>query len=113
MSERVNFSGLVDIISSEQAAEYDDDEKLAAEHKLISKAAPLLLKKCFEDNLTNTQKCYIMLYYKQSMTIPRIAEIFGVNKATVSRTINRGRQRLLRAIRCETLKKSMKKGALN
>lgn len=109
MSPRVSFPELINIMP-DHTSEEPAEELAAAEHKLISKAAPLLLKKCFEDNLTKTQKCYIMLYYKRSMTIPQIAEIFGVNKATVSRTINRGRQRLLKAIRCEAFGRTVKKG---
>lgn len=46
-------------------------------------------------NLTKTQKCYIMLYYKDRLTMQQIAEKCGVSKSTVSRTISRGRNRLL------------------
>lgn len=57
-----------------------------------------LLKEFMEFNLTKTQKQYIMLYYKNNMTITQIADIFGVVPSTVSRTIKRARTRLYRAI---------------
>lgn len=57
-----------------------------------------LLKEFMEFNLTKIQKQYIMLYYKNNMTITQIADIFGVVPSTVSRTIKRARTRLYRAI---------------
>ena len=55
---------------------------------------PKVLRMLIDDNLTKKQKCYIILYYKEGLTVTQIAERFGVDKSTVSRTINRGRQRL-------------------
>lgn len=51
-------------------------------------------------NLTKTQKSYIMLYYSENKTIAEIAEIYGVNKSTVSRTINRAKANLSRIFNC-------------
>lgn len=51
-----------------------------------------------EGNLTKTQKSYIMLYYKENKTVVEIAEMFHVNKSTVSRTINRGKANLFKAL---------------
>lgn len=53
------------------------------------------LYKMLENNLTKKQKCYIILYYKDKLTVNEIAEKFGVDKSTVSRTINRGRKRIV------------------
>lgn len=53
------------------------------------------LYKMLENNLTKKQKCYIILYYKDRLTVNEIAEKFGVDKSTVSRTINRGRKRIV------------------
>lgn len=39
---------------------------------------------------TVTQKEYIMAYFVDRLNISEIAERYGVNKSTVSRTINRG-----------------------
>lgn len=58
---------------------------------------PKVLRMLIDDNLTKKQKCYIILYYKEGLTVTQIAERFGVDKSTVSRTINRGRHRLAAA----------------
>lgn len=63
-----------------------------------------------ENNLTKKQKCYIILYYRDKLTVNEIAEKFGIDKSTVSRTINRGRQRIVgnagrAAMRCLFSKK--------
>lgn len=54
-----------------------------------------VLYKLLENNLTKKQKCYIILYYRDKLTVKEIAEKFGVDKSTVSRTINRGRKRIV------------------
>lgn len=46
------------------------------------------------NSLTKTQKSYIMLYYNDKKTISEIARIYGVNKSTVSRTINRAKKNI-------------------
>lgn len=53
------------------------------------------LRRLMEDNLTKKQKCYIILYYRDKLTVKEIAEKFGVDKSTVSRTIDRGRKRIV------------------
>ena len=47
--------------------------------------------------LTETQRQYLTLYCRDGMTMYRIAEIYGVNVSTVSRTISRASSRLRRA----------------
>ena len=54
-----------------------------------------LLRSVLDDNLTKKQKCYIILYYRDKLTVKEIAEKFGVDKSTVSRTIDRGRKRIV------------------
>lgn len=49
-----------------------------------------------------------MLYYKRNMTVPQIASLYGVNKSTVSRTINRGRQKLSKAVRLKMLERMVR-----
>lgn len=51
------------------------------------------------DELTEQQRTYIMAYYYDWLTMEKIAEQFGVNKSTVSRTIKRAEQRLQRVLR--------------
>lgn len=42
------------------------------------------------------------------MTVPQIANLYGVNKSTVSRTINRGRQKLSKAVRLKMLERMVR-----
>lgn len=51
-----------------------------------------------DENLTKTQKSYIMLYYSENKTVVEIARMFGVNKSTVSRTINRAKANLYKVL---------------
>lgn len=51
------------------------------------------------EELTETQRRYLLAYYGEQMTMPEIAEAYGVKKSAVSRTIARGKQRLARALR--------------
>ena len=52
------------------------------------------LQMLLQDSLTPKQKCSILLYYRDGLTVKQIAQKLGVDKSTVSRTINRGRQRI-------------------
>lgn len=51
-------------------------------------------REIINNSLTKTQKSYIMLYYNDNKTVSEIAEIYGVNKSTVSRTINRAKKNI-------------------
>ena len=70
---------------------------------------PKLLAAVLKENLTKTQKYYIILYYRDGMTMEEIAKLCGVNRSTVSRTLKRARERLKRAIHCELVKKAIKR----
>lgn len=63
------------------------------------------LRALLEKDLTKKQKCYIILYYRDGLTVKEIAEKYGVDKSTVSRTINRGRQRLTGTLGREVLRR--------
>lgn len=52
------------------------------------------LRSLMEEGLTQKQKEYIRAYYIEGVDIPEIADRYGVNKSTVSRTIKRGRERI-------------------
>lgn len=52
-----------------------------------------------EDELTNRQKELIELYYIRQIPMRDIASSLNINVSTVSRTLKRGRTRLLRAMR--------------
>ena len=69
---------------------------------------PKLLADVLKENLTKTQKRYIMLYYRDEMTVEEIAGLCGVNKSTVSRTMKRARERLKKAIHCELVKRAIR-----
>lgn len=60
----------------------------------LRKIAIRALKKVIEQQLTTRQKQYIVLYYYNDVDMVGIAKQFGVNKSTVSRTINRAKQNI-------------------
>lgn len=64
-----------------------------------------MLFKILDDELTKKQKCYIILYYRDGLTVNEIAGKFGVDKSTVSRTINRGRKKLANCVKREALRR--------
>lgn len=57
-----------------------------ADMERAKRMLPLVLDEC----VTVTQRDYILKYYIEKMTIVEIAELYGVDKSTVSRTIHRG-----------------------
>lgn len=67
--------------------ESDNSEK----HRLMLK----ILRKVISEELTERQREMITLYYFGRANIPQIAEILGVNRSTVSRTISRGRRNIM------------------
>ncbi len=52
------------------------------------------LIKILDKQLTDTQKCYIIMYYKEKMTMREIAGLKNVSPSTVSRTIKRANKKL-------------------
>lgn len=51
------------------------------------------------EELTPKQQQYLTMYYAEKLTMEEIAEIFGVNKATVCRTINRAETKIAKMMR--------------
>lgn len=51
------------------------------------------------EDVTPRQRECMELYYEKQLTMPQIAELIGVDKSTVSRTIKRGERRLCRCLR--------------
>ena len=83
-------------------AEFCADKKIAAligdtesdnseKHRLMLK----ILRKVISEELTERQREVITLYYFDRANIPQIAEMLGVNRSTVSRTISRGRRNIM------------------
>ena len=64
-----------------------------------------LLREAFRLNLTKKQKCYIIMYYVRGMTMQQIAETFGVNRSTVSRTIALARKRIAGGVSSAVLRR--------
>ena len=54
-----------------------------------------ILRKVISEELTERQRQMITLYYFDKANIPQIAEMLGVNRSTVSRTISRGRRNIM------------------
>lgn len=44
--------------------------------------------------LPEKQRMYLLAYYSEHLTMEQLAERFGVNKSTVSRSIQRGKNKL-------------------
>lgn len=66
-----------------------------AEELNYTKAA---MKRAIREELTEKQRAYMMAYYG-GMTMRQVAEEYGVNIGTVSRTIAKARDRLRRVLR--------------
>lgn len=57
------------------------------------------VRRVIKEELTDLQREIITAYYFQEMTIPQIAQIRGVNKSTISRTLKRAEQKLQRYLK--------------
>jgi RNA polymerase sigma factor (sigma-70 family) len=62
----------------------------------LRRTAKKALKRVIEEQLSDRQKQYLVLYYFEDRDMPTIAKMFGVNVSTVSRTINRARQNIFK-----------------
>jgi RNA polymerase sigma factor (sigma-70 family) len=94
--------------SQNYIGENDIDKQSDADKSGQSFYKNLVLKELLEEGLTAKQKSYILLYYRDGLTMEEIAERFGVNRSTVSRTIFRGRERLVKTVKRQTLKRLLK-----
>ncbi len=54
------------------------------------RALKIALREC----VTDKQREYLTLYFAECLSMPEIASLYGVNKATVSRVIHSGLRRL-------------------
>lgn len=69
----------------------DEEQSNSDKHRLILK----IMRGIIENELTERQREMIVLYYFKRVNIPEIAEMLGVNRSTVSRTISRGRRNVM------------------
>lgn len=88
-----------------RATPFDDDVEMfrllkageeASDNKALLRSATRAVRKVITDELTSRQKEYIVLYYYKEMDMSEIAEMYNVNKSTVSRTINRARNNIIK-----------------
>lgn len=95
MSRRISFS---DFIHSEEDLNLnsiisDESEKDNSIHK---KKARKILLKIINNELTERQKQIIMLYYFKNMNIVSIADMLKVSPASVSVTMKRARNNIIK-----------------
>ena len=57
------------------------------------------VQRVIKEELTELQRQTLIAYYFQQQTIPQIASQRGVNKSTVSRTLQRAEERLRRYLK--------------
>lgn len=69
----------------------------------------IALTRALFESATEKQKQYLVMYFKQKMTMEQIALRCGVAKSTVSRTIARGRNNIIRAMKTHELISSLEK----
>lgn len=86
-----NTFGMVDLAVYTELMAQDNKEQMNRLKRNLTHA--------LRQDITQRQREYMMLYYGKGMSMEAIAQQFGVNKSTVSRTLKRGRQRLYRCLR--------------
>lgn len=57
------------------------------------------VQRVIREELTPIQREILLAYYIQDLSVPRIAEMRGVHKSTVSRTLHRAEGKLRRYLR--------------
>ncbi len=68
----------------EETAEGNEDRLLRLKRKL-----PAALQM-----LTEKQRMYLLAYYSENLTMDQLADRFGVNKSTISRSVQRAKKNL-------------------
>lgn len=59
----------------------------------------MCLAEALRTELTETQRLYLLARYDQDLSFVEIGELYGVDKSTVCRTINRAEDRLFKVLR--------------
>jgi RNA polymerase sigma factor (sigma-70 family) len=76
----------------------ESDALRQTESKDIFGAMTKALTEMMRNELTRTQAEYLTDYFADGMTVKMIAQKYGVNQSTVSRTIQRGKKNLERYV---------------
>ena len=87
------FEFLSDNYAYQEWAEKEEDYSYIMEH--IKKATLFAM----EHELSEAQKRYITHYVLEGMTMSEIADMYSINKSTVSRVIFAGRKNLMQVLR--------------
>lgn len=93
-SNRISYEGtygIADLAVYAGLMEENNEEQLGRLKRNLVRA--------LRHDITPRQRQYMIMYYGKCMNIPQIAGELGVNKSTVSRTLERGRRRLYRCLR--------------
>ena len=99
------------LIMNRKSADYLDidryvREKIFSDRETDGGAYPRKIRalhKAIFESASPKQRRYIIMYYMKNMTMEQIADLCGVAKSTVSRTIARGRNNILRAMMADEL----------
>ena len=86
-----NTFGMVDLAVYTELMAQDNKDQINRLKRNLTHA--------LRQDVTERQREYMILYYGRNMSMEAIAQRFGVNKSTVSRTIKRGERRLQRCLR--------------
>lgn len=102
--KRTLAHGVLDMLSADKTAQDEVFDKLSDEEEYdayyqVTRFKIRLLHELLQNSLTKRQKCYIMLYYRDRLTMEEIALKMGVNRSTVSRTLKASRMKLYRLVR--------------
>ncbi len=91
MAKKVSFDMLEQNLSLSDTPESDNTQ--------LHRELRQLVLRVMQDSLTARQQQMLTLFFFQQKNTVEIAELLGVNKSTVSRTLNRGMNNLYRALR--------------
>lgn len=91
MAKKVSFDMLEQNLSLSDTPESDNTQ--------LHRELRQLVLRVMQDSLTARQQQMLALFFFQQKNTVEIAELLGVNKSTVSRTLNRGMNNLYRALR--------------
>lgn len=93
------------ISPEEKQTQYDIAIKMASYNKWLTSDAPdmkhsymiMALRRSIEKDLTDKQRDYLIMYMK-GFKQKDIAETFGVNRSTVTRTLLRAKKRIYKSL---------------
>lgn len=100
MQKRLNsdFLGSAEICADKRLMEIFHDKHENDNNAKLAKARQVLLE-VVRNDISARQKEYIMLYYYKQISMAEIAEMYNVNKSTVSRTLSRARQNIMQKLK--------------